>query len=120
MEGKRQVMANNASEIIKYLYNVIGCDNFVTFIKLLVDEGTIDQKMATNLTKPFVQQKEKRDRSSFLELVKEQRKHKSGSGKVETVILAPQKGLGKENAMVFGSNHGVHISHASSPYKKTV
>ena len=90
-------MANNASEIIKYLYNIIGCDNFLSFIRLLVEENYIDKRLAQNLTKPF-QQKEKKDRATFQELVKEQRKKMVGSktdGAKGQIILVGEK----ENAM---------------------
>lgn len=107
-------MANNASDIIKYLYNVLGCDNFVGFIKLLVDEQTLDQKLANNLTKPFVQQKEKRDRGSFLELVKEQRKQKGQGTKGE--LLGK---MDKENDLCFDANPALGTGQPQS-FKKVI
>lgn len=86
MEGKRQVMMNNGAEIIRYLYNIIGCDNFLGFIKLMMDENYLDKKLAQNLTKPF-QQKEKKDRSTFQELIKEQRKKANNSKEDGTAHL---------------------------------
>jgi len=86
-------MMANASDTVKYLYNVLGCDNFLNFIKLLVDEGVLDKKIAGNLTKPF-QQKEKKDRSAFQDLIKEQRKKNAVGGKVDGMVA---DGVDKEN-----------------------
>ena len=54
MEGKRQVMMNNGAEIIRYLYNIIGCDNFLGFIKLMMDENYLDKKLAQKKHFPSV------------------------------------------------------------------
>ena len=90
---KRQVMINNCSDIVRYLHNALGPDNFINFIRLLIDENKLDAKLAANLTKPFSQHNEKKDRPALSEIAKERKK---------ALAAASKNQLGKHDIMEDG------------------
>ena len=93
-------MAKFGEKIVQYLYKALGEQNFVDFVKLLVNEGIMSEADFNNLKRVFQKKKKKKpSRRNFKQFLKQQKmKNKAGNQNENDrgfVVMVPEGGKKK-------------------------
>ena len=72
LEGKRQETQKSSENLVKFIFQFLGDENFGTLVQMLLNEGVIDNKGIEKLKKVF-EQKESKNKGHLADVLKQQR-----------------------------------------------